>query len=51
MIVEKVNIKAEDGIEKHQRVKLKLRICASFVYEAEFTIYDVNGFDIVLGKR
>ena len=51
MIVETANIKAEDGIEKRQRVKLKLRLGASYVYEAEFTIYDVKGFDIVLGKR
>jgi hypothetical protein len=37
--------------EKLQRVKLKLRLVASYVHEAEFTIYDVKGFDIVLGKR
>jgi hypothetical protein len=42
---------AEDGIEKRQRVKLKLRLGASYVYDAEFTIYDVKGFDIVLGRR
>jgi len=51
IIVETANIKAEDGIEKRQGVKLKLRLSASHVYEAEFTIYDVKGFDIVLGKR
>jgi hypothetical protein len=51
MIVETANIKAEDGIKKGQRVKLKLRLGASYVYDAEFTIYDVKGFDIVLGKR
>jgi len=51
MIVETANIKAEDGIEKHQRVKLKLRLGASDVYEAEFTIHDVKGFDNALGKR
>jgi signal transduction histidine kinase len=51
MIVETANIKAEDGIEKCQRVKLKLRLGASYVYEGEFTIYDVKGFNIVLGKR
>jgi len=50
MIVETANIKAEDGIEKRQRVKLKLRLSASYVYDAEFTIYDVKGMDIVLGK-
>ena len=51
MIVEMANLKAEDGIEKRQRVKRKLQLGASYVYEAEFTIYDVKGFDIVLGKR
>ena len=51
MIVETANIMAEDGIEKHQRVQLKLPLSASYVYEAEFTIYDVKGFDIALGKR
>jgi len=51
MIVETANIKAEDGIEKRQRVKLKLRLVVAYVYEAEFMIYDVKGFDIVLGKR
>jgi len=50
MVVETANIKAEDGIEKRQRVQLKLRLGVSYVYEAEFTIYDVKGFDIVLGK-
>jgi len=50
-IGEMANIKAEDGIQKHQRVKLKLRLGASYVYEAEFRIYDVKGVDIVLGKR
>jgi hypothetical protein len=51
MIVETANIKAEDGIEKRQRVKLKLRLGGSYVYEAEFTIYNLKHFDIVLGKR
>jgi hypothetical protein len=51
MIVETANIKAEDGIKKGQRVKLKLRLGASYVYDAELTIYDVKAFDIVLGKR
>jgi len=50
MIVETANIKAEDGIEKRQRVKWKLRLGASYVYDAEFTIYDIKSFDIVLGK-
>jgi len=51
MTVETANIKAEDGIETRQRVKLKLRVSASYVYEAEFMIYDVKGFDMVLGTR
>jgi len=51
MIVETANIKAEDGIEKRQRVKLQLRLGASYIYVAEFTIYNVKGFDIVRGKR
>ena len=50
MTVETVNIKAEDGIEKCQRVKLRLRLSASYVYEAEFNIYDVKNIDILLGK-
>jgi hypothetical protein len=51
MIVETANIMAEDGIAKRQRVKFKLLLGASYVYEDEFTIYDVNGIDIVLGTR
>jgi len=51
MIVKTANIKAEDGIEKRQRVKLKLQLGACYVYEVKFTIYDVKGFDIVLCKR
>ena len=50
MILEMANIKTEDGIEKRQRVKLKLRLSGSYVCEAEFTIYDVKGFDILLRK-
>jgi hypothetical protein len=33
-----------------QRVRQRLHI-GSYVYDADFTIYDVKGFDIVLGKR
>jgi hypothetical protein len=33
-----------------QRVRLSVHI-GSYVYKALFTIYDVKGFDIVLGKR
>jgi len=51
MIVGTANIKAEHGIKNHQRVKLKLQLTVSYVYEAEFTMYDVEGFGIVLGKR
>jgi len=51
MIVETANIKAEDGIKKHQRVKFKLLLGASYVHEAEFMIHDIKGFDIGLGKR
>jgi len=51
MIVETANIKAENGTEERQRVKLKLRLGVSYVYEAKFTIYHVKGFDIVLGDR
>jgi len=50
MIAETANINTEVGIENRQRVKLKLQLGASYVYEAEFTIYDITGFDIVLGK-
>jgi hypothetical protein len=51
IIVEMANIKAEDGFENRQRVKLKLPLGALYVYEAEFTIYNVKGCDIVLGQR
>jgi len=50
MIVEMANINAEDGIEKCQRVKFKLQLSVSYVYQAEFMMYDVKGFDTVLGK-
>jgi len=51
IIVETANINAEDGIQKHQRVKLKLRLSVSYVYEAEYMIHHIKGFDIVLQKR
>jgi len=51
MIVETPNINAEDGIKKRQRVKWKLQRGALYVYEAEFMIYDIKGFDFVMGKR
>ena len=50
MIVETANVNAEDGLEKRQRVKLKLRLGVSYDYEAQFMVH-VKGFDIVLGKR
>jgi len=49
MIVETTNVHTEDGIEKRQWVKLKLWLGASYVYKAEFTVYDIKGFDIALG--
>ena len=51
MNVETTNVNAEDGIEKRQQVKSKQRLSTSYVYDAEFAVYDVKGFDIVLGKR
>jgi hypothetical protein len=50
MVVETANAKTQDSVERRQRVRLRLHI-GSYVYEAAFTIYDVKGFDIVLGKR
>jgi hypothetical protein len=50
MIVETTNAHNKDEVERRQRVKLRLHI-GSYQYEAWFTIYDVKGFDIVLGKR
>jgi len=50
-IVETANINAEDGIENQERVKLKLRLGASYVYEVDFIIDHLKGFDIVLRKR
>jgi hypothetical protein len=50
MVVETANANVEDVVERHQRVTLSLHI-GSYVYKARFTIYDVKGFDIVLGKR
>jgi len=51
MIVETANVDTEDDKENRQRVKLKLRVGASYVSEADFKVFDINGFDIVLGKR
>jgi hypothetical protein len=50
MVVETANANVEDVVERRQRVTLSVHI-GSYVYKARFTIYDVKGFDIVLGKR
>jgi hypothetical protein len=50
MVVETANANVEDVVERRQRVSLSVHI-GSYVYKARFTIYDVKGFDIVLGKR
>jgi len=51
MILEMANVNGENGIQKWQRVKSKLWLSASYVYEAQFTVYNVKDFDIVLRKR
>jgi hypothetical protein len=51
MIVGTANVNAVNGIGKCQRVKLNLRFGLSYVYEAEYTVFNVKGFDVVLGKR
>ena len=51
MNVDTANLNAENRIENRQRLKLKPRLSATYVYEAEFTVYNVKGYDIVLGKR
>jgi hypothetical protein len=48
--VETANANTQDSVERRQPVRLRLHI-GSYVYEADFTIYDVKGFDIVLGRR
>jgi hypothetical protein len=50
MMVETANANVEDVVERRQRVRLSVHI-GSYVYKALFTIDDVKGFDIVLGKR
>jgi hypothetical protein len=50
MVVETANANVENVVERCQRVSLSVHI-GSYVYKARFTIYDVKGFDIVLGKR
>jgi len=51
MIVEMAINNAEEGIEKSQWVKLKLQLGVSCVHKAEYTVYDIKGFNIMLGKR
>jgi len=51
MNVETANVNSEEGIETHQQSKSKPHLGASYVYKAELTVYDIKGFDIVLGKR
>jgi hypothetical protein len=52
MIMETANDKVEDGIERRQQVRLKLKLGDDgYVYTCWFTEHDVKGFDIILGKR
>jgi len=50
MIVEMATVNTKDGIEKCQWVKLKLRLGASYVNEAEFTDYAIKGIRIAMDK-
>jgi hypothetical protein len=51
MIVETVNDKVEDSIERQQQVCLKLELGDDgYVYTGWFTVYNVKGFVIILGK-
>jgi hypothetical protein len=49
MVVETGNANVEDVVEWRQRLSLSVDI-GSYVNKARLTIYDVKGFDIVLGK-
>ena len=51
MIMVMTIVNTGDGIETCQRVRLKLRLGASYVNEEDFMVYDVKGIDIVLGIR
>jgi hypothetical protein len=52
MIVETANDKLEDGIKRQQQVRLKLKLGDDGdVYTGWFTVYDVKGFEIILGNR
>jgi hypothetical protein len=51
IIVETANDNAEDGIERRQQVRLKLKLGDDgYAYTGWFTVYDIKGFDIILGK-
>jgi hypothetical protein len=50
MVMETANANVEDVVEWRQRLSLSVDI-GSYVYKARLTIYDVEGFNIVLGKR
>jgi hypothetical protein len=49
--VEMASINTKDGIQKRQWVKIKLPLSVSYVYQAEYKIYDVMRLYIVLGTR
>jgi hypothetical protein len=51
MIVETANGKVEDGIVRSQQVHLELKLGDDgYTYTGWFTVYDMKGFDIILGK-
>lgn len=49
-IMETANVNAEHRMKKHKRVKLKLRLGASSVFKADFSVYHVKTREIVTGK-
>jgi len=52
MIMETANDKVEDGIERRQQVRLKLKLGDDgYAYTGCFTVYNVKGLDIILGKH
>ena len=51
MMVETANATANDKVQRRERVQLKVHIGQSYSYTAYFTIYNMKGFDILLGKR
>jgi len=48
IIVETANVNAEEAIEMHQSVKLKLWLGASYLYEAKLMVYDIKGLMIMV---